>query len=256
MKKQTSKTTFDYSLHFGLNRVNPDCYDGWDGELYGCHKDARRMAALGGAKEATVLLDADCTAHNFRFQVRILSQIAQKGDNVLISYSGHGGSLFGFDSTEPDGRTETICLFDGEVIDDDIGALLRCFATGVNVLWISDSCHSATNARSVGLHKPKSRPYGVYPVINRLPSYRDAVMTIPNLTGISGCKDSESSYDGSDGGRFTVQFCSSMYDDFILGDIFKNTRSWCMRMDPRQTPQMTKYSGVALGRRKFPFQKL
>ena len=34
------------SLHVGLNRVNPNHYDGWDGELAACEFDAKDMAKL------------------------------------------------------------------------------------------------------------------------------------------------------------------------------------------------------------------
>jgi hypothetical protein len=37
------------SLHIGINRVDPDHYDGWDGPLVACEADANDMAAI--AKE-------------------------------------------------------------------------------------------------------------------------------------------------------------------------------------------------------------
>ncbi|MDP9071378.1 MAG: caspase family protein, partial [Actinomycetota bacterium] len=33
------------SLHIGLNRVDPDGYNGWSGDLAGCENDARDMRA-------------------------------------------------------------------------------------------------------------------------------------------------------------------------------------------------------------------
>ena len=33
------------ALHLGLNHVDPDHYQGWDGELAGCQNDARDLQA-------------------------------------------------------------------------------------------------------------------------------------------------------------------------------------------------------------------
>jgi len=34
------------SLHLGLNRVDPDHYQGWDGQLSGCVNDAQAMSSI------------------------------------------------------------------------------------------------------------------------------------------------------------------------------------------------------------------
>src|SRR6195952_238962 len=38
--------TSGISLHIGLNAVDPDQYEGWDGKLTACEADAKDMAAL------------------------------------------------------------------------------------------------------------------------------------------------------------------------------------------------------------------
>ena len=43
---------------------------------------------------------------------------------------------------EPDGFDETGCLYDGELIDDELYAALANFAAGVRIFVLSDSCHS------------------------------------------------------------------------------------------------------------------
>ena len=53
-----------YSLHVGLNFVDPASYEGWDGELTACEFDAEDMAEPGSAPSATrpkVLKTAEAT---------------------------------------------------------------------------------------------------------------------------------------------------------------------------------------------------
>jgi len=52
------------SLHIGLNRVDPDHYNGWDGQLTACEFDANDMQAIAknGGFETKVLLTEEATA--------------------------------------------------------------------------------------------------------------------------------------------------------------------------------------------------
>ena len=57
---------------------------------------------------------------------------------------------------EPDHRDETWCLYDGEIIDDELLDLWSEFGKGVCILVILDSCHSGTAVK--GRHYPHSGP--------------------------------------------------------------------------------------------------
>ena len=60
---------------------------------------------------------------------------------------------------EPDKKDETWCLFDGQLIDDELYFELSRFAAGVRVLVLSDSCHSGsvTRERTPPLPPPGQR---------------------------------------------------------------------------------------------------
>jgi hypothetical protein len=62
------------------------------------------------------------------------------GDILLLTYSGHGGVVG--DPTEPDGVAETWCLWDGQLIDDEMYEMWRRFAAGVRIVVFCDSCYS------------------------------------------------------------------------------------------------------------------
>ena len=52
---------------------------------------------------------------------------------------------------EPDGKDETWCLYDRMLVDDELARCWSSFSAGVRILLISDSCHSATIARTLEL---------------------------------------------------------------------------------------------------------
>jgi hypothetical protein len=81
----------------------------------------------------------------------------------FLTYSGHGGQVPNTGNDfEPDGFDETWCLYDGELIDDELYTALGSFAAGVRIFVLSDSCHSGTVLRearfaALGVRPPRPR---------------------------------------------------------------------------------------------------
>jgi metacaspase-1 len=139
-----------YSLHVGLNAVDPARYGGWSGELRACEYDARDMEALAklcGYSKRRVLLTKDATSGRFIEEVLRLAHLLKEGDILLLSYSGHGGQIPDQTGEEDDGLDETWCLYDRQFIDDELYSLFGLFKAGVRILVLSDSCHSGTVTR-------------------------------------------------------------------------------------------------------------
>jgi hypothetical protein len=138
------------SLHLGLNAVDPAAYSGWDGTLAACEFDARDMARVAVAQGMApmVLLTKDATRAKALARIRAASKRLTSGDLFFLSYSGHGGQVDDVSGEEADKLDETWCLYDGELIDDELYLELSRFAKGVRVLVLSDSCHSGTVTRA------------------------------------------------------------------------------------------------------------
>jgi hypothetical protein len=138
------------SLHLGLNAVNPASYSGWSGDLVACEFDANDMAAIAKTRgmKSTVLLTKKATRANALAAIRSAAKTLTSGDLFFVTYSGHGGQVPDVTGEEDDKNDETWCLYDGELLDDELYLELSRFAEGVRVLVLSDSCHSGTVTRA------------------------------------------------------------------------------------------------------------
>jgi hypothetical protein len=138
------------SLHLGLNLVSAAAYEGWEGPLAACEFDARDMAAIATAKgmKPTVLLTKKATRSAVLAGMRSAARALKAGDLFFLTFSGHGGQIPDANRDEADGKDETWCLYDGQLIDDELYYELSRFAAGVRVLVFSDSCHSGTVTRA------------------------------------------------------------------------------------------------------------
>lgn len=142
------------ALCLGLNKVSPTHYAGWDGELFACEADARDMTTLATSHgfEATTLLTTDAGRDAVLNAIAAAASALESGDIFMLSYSGHGGQVFDENGDEKSNGAndlidETWCLFDGQMLDDELYSAFRKFKSGVRILLISDSCHSGTVAK-------------------------------------------------------------------------------------------------------------
>ena len=234
------------SLHIGLNGVSAAAYEGRDGPLATCEFDANDMAAIAKSKgmKSTLRLTKKATRSNMLSAMRAAAKALKSGDLFFISYSGHGGQVPDINHDEDDRKDETWCLYDGQLIDDELYFEFSKFAAGVRILMLSDSCHSGTASRERPPPVPpgqrsKAMPDGVaIRVYDAHKAFYDKLqndvtkaaggpVTDPDTalsqvgaagqTGtvagklnpavvlISGCQDNQTSMDGDHNGAFTEQ---------------------------------------------------
>ena len=143
------------SLHIGVNHCNPDHYGGWSGPLDACEADAQVMhqLAVNAGFQATLVETVSATREFVGGFIDTAAAQSEAGDIVMITYAGHGGQVEDIDGDEIDDIDETWCLYNGQLLDDELSIYWSKFAPGVRVLLISDSCHSGTVAKSTAGHK-------------------------------------------------------------------------------------------------------
>ncbi|MDA3809940.1 MAG: caspase family protein [Spirochaetaceae bacterium] len=211
------------SLHIGLNFVDPKHYGGWDGKLNACEQDAADMQLLASSQgfETIKLSGENATRENVASTIKKAAKELNGNDIFHISYSGHGGQVPDFNNDEADGQDETWCLFDGQLIDDELKAFWTLFKKGVRIFITSDSCHSGTiiksaSRRSISYTDIEPRymddQHSLNVYLKNKPFYDDLLSKVEAVKSsdivasvllISGCQDNQYSYDGAFNGAFT-----------------------------------------------------
>lgn len=257
------------SVHIGLNSVDPTHYAGWSGPLTACEADAEDMRALAAAAgiKPKLLETKQATRAAVKAAIGTASKSLKKGDFFFLTYSGHGGQVPDRDGNEDDQLDETWCLYDGELIDDELNVMLSGFTGGVRVLVLSDSCHSGTVTKvaltALALTHPRAglpdpTKNGEPPRYRAMPMdvaqatyqrnrafYRAIEKSLPpkdpamaaNVRLISGCQDNQLSEDGPFNGRFTGALLAVWNDGKFDGDYGKFHERIVARMPSTQTPK-------------------
>lgn len=220
------------ALTIGINQIDPGHY-GTSGKLSGCEPDAKAVAemakALGFARTET-LLTRDATRAKVQEAVTRIAGELEPGDLFLLHYSGHGSQMPDtVGSTEEDDQLdETWCLYDAEMLDDELRRLWTFFKKDVRVIIISDSCHSGSVSKG-DLEESASRDLdgGAAVVPRELPkedrdfTYRNNQAAYDNLQRavnqnipgadeliativlLAACRDDETAKDDGQHGVFT-----------------------------------------------------
>lgn len=143
------------SFHIGVNTVDVAHY-GTDAALEFCEADAQSMYELAVAQgfDATISKSAQATRKAVIDGIHRAARELSGGDLFFLSYAGHGGQVKDVNRDErmerkSDTVDETWCLFDGQLIDDELAVLWSEFDSGVRILAIVDSCHSGTATRFI-----------------------------------------------------------------------------------------------------------
>ncbi|NEH58131.1 peptidase C14, caspase catalytic subunit p20 [Rhizobium leguminosarum] len=258
------------SLHIGLNTVSTDHYQGWDGQLSACEFDAQDMQEIADALgyKSTLMLSAEATREAVIASISSAADVLGEGDIFFLSYSGHGGQAPDFNRDEDDGVDETWCLFNGQLLDDELYVLWSKFKTGVRVLVLSDSCHSGTVIRAIvpelrgttfpvpePVAKAKAMPLNVASRTFR--KNRDFYTSLGSSTKtlekqsaarskeqplsctvklISGCQDNQVSLDGIGNGAFTAALIAAWDHGRFTKDYATFHKAIMKRLPETQSP--------------------
>ena len=131
-------------------------YPGGGNDLPECANDAVKIAeALRGQGLTTpereiLLTDAQATRGAVQQALQRVAREAQPDDVVVFFYSGHGGQSHtpSTDPEELDHIDETLFLYDGEFLDNDMGRLISNIHARMT-LFTLDSCFSGGFAKDV-----------------------------------------------------------------------------------------------------------
>jgi hypothetical protein len=268
-----TQTASGYSLHLGLNSVDPKGYDGWTGKLRACENDARAMQSLAtslGYASSTLLLTEKATARAVTAEITKVAKAMQPGDIFLLTYSGHGSQVpdtNGDEATADRGEIgetadeydECWVLYDRMLVDDELWALWSQFPARSRIVMLSDSCNSGTVSKGAtgpwAIPQPSDRanplsrrmPLDVeertyethkrtYDAIQKRVPSRSSAKVEATVALISGCMDNQESMDGRVNGAFTTQLLRVWDDGSFTGSLKQLRDLTSARMPKSQTP--------------------
>lgn len=215
-------------------------YPGTGSDLAGCVNDAedweKELKRLGFG--TTLMTDGQATREAMIDQMTAIVSATRAGDVAVITYSGHGTWQPDDDGDEPDLRDEALCPHDfpdaGPLLDDDLFDIFSQRHRGARVIFLSDSCHSGSVARFSGdfggdesAVRVRFLPPGPFLSDRALARARKVEKAPPKglMRGtallISGCKDTEYSYDARFGSRPNGAFTRAALDTLakLRGDV-------------------------------------
>jgi hypothetical protein len=249
------------SLHLGLNGVDPNQYEGWDGQLAACEFDAKDMKSLAEKQgfKARVLLTSQVTSATVIAAITDAAKQLKSGDFFLLTYSGHGGQVPDTNHDEQgqgDRQDETWVFYDRQLVDDELYALWAKFAAGVRIAVLSDSCHSGTVTRAfvpkpAGNVRTRLMPPAVaertyrahkklYDGIQKTTPAGESQRVRSTVLLISGCQDNQTSLDGRRNGLFTEKLRKAWAGGKFKGTMKTLRDKIVASMPPEQTPNYYK----------------
>ena len=230
-----------YSLHIGVNKLKESHYGGWDGALRSPENDAKAMRNLAeqqGFEQAICVLTAAAKRDVIMDHLLALAKQLRAGDLFFLSYSGHGGQVKDMNMDEFDRLDETWCLYDGQLLDDEIFWCLSKFQKGVRIVAMIDCCHSGTALKAIQdgmiedaaprrnkkvvptdiLIKTLEENRDFYLQKGKAPKLRHAQDKInASVIQISACQDDEVAYDGAKTSLFTEYLLKTWNHGKFLG---------------------------------------
>lgn len=109
---------------------------------------AVQMAKRLGFEKIITLRDDKATIGNIKQNLENIAQSIGENDKVLIYYSGHGSNIDDTSGDESDGKDETLYVYDGNLVDDELNNYLNAIKSKEMVI-LMDSCHSGTATKSL-----------------------------------------------------------------------------------------------------------
>jgi hypothetical protein len=167
------------------------------------------------------MCDKQVTRAVFLARIEAVARSISTGGLLTVSFSGHTNRVRDISGDEADGIDEALCLWDGELLDDDVWRLFIRLPA-IRVLLITDTCHAVGTIRSV--------------VPRRLSLSRSRLAAPPSpvatILHFAGCKEIESANGSAAGGLWTNALAKTYRDgrhgwwNWLLGRKKHSYKTW------------------------------
>ncbi|MFT4665636.1 MAG: hypothetical protein ACI8YQ_000659 [Polaribacter sp.] len=251
-----------HALLIGINNYHPESNVP---ALLGCANDVavvnEFLLQQFSEKERSIatLVNEEATYENIiaHFGAEHLLK-ANKGDTVLVHFSGHGARGFSaleFKAYYPDGMDENLVCYDSrlpgkyDLADKELAVLIERLAIKeIDVIILLDCCHSGSGTRSsADLKIAASREWEDREIVRPLESYLNghynSDLYIPNSRHLllAACEKRQKAYELSNNqGVFTTNLLEVLNEQnakISYADLYEQTRIRMRRISKEQSPQ-------------------
>ena len=247
------------SLHIGVNALNPRHYGGFDVALRACELDAADLSALaeGAGMKTTVLAGSKATRAKVLTGIRKAAGQLAAGDLFLLSFSGYGGQLPDQLGRHDDQQHKTWCLFDGQLIEDELFAEFAKLPAAVRVIVLADCSHSGTVSRAAPLFSQPDKDNVLHvrmmPPATSIRTYtqnrtfydklqkdlaRAKPPGLPVIIVLSAAQDNQLAAENDRNGEFTSQLLAVWKEGAFTGNYTQFLAAIRGRMPPNQSPDL------------------
>jgi hypothetical protein len=247
------------ALCVGINKY-PDPRN----NLRGCVNDAKDIRKIlknkYGFDKVILLTDRQATYRNIVSKIKWAMLNLDDYGHFAFSISSHGTTIADRNGDEEDRRDEAICLYDRLLVDDNFKRLFKHAPIGMKSTIIADCCHSGSITRATYDNNFGVKTPGTYMKPRYIPPTNDsfAIMSrkIPiqkkmfkseedmNEVLITGCSNTEYSYDAQFGNRFNGAMTYTLLKILNEGsnltyvELYKALRDRLPSSQYPQTPQL------------------
>jgi hypothetical protein len=234
--KKKIPTSWEHStktaLLFGINAY------GGANNLNGCLNDLKTVRNSLPDFQIREFKDREVTRKCFRGELTYVFTNAVEGDMIYVHYSGHGSFIPDTSGDEIDGYDETLYLYDGNFVDDELAELMTLIPYGVTVVLGMDCCYSGTNTRDI-IKTRFMPPKKFTPAHKRV---RRMFKAYQNYVLMSACSENETSSDalinGVWQGAYTFYAFSCLSRDLTYRKWGEQIRLRLPNKNFSQTPQI------------------
>jgi hypothetical protein len=126
----------------------PDIVNTLDSSLNSVEAWVSVLTSEYGFSDPTELTDSQATVSGIKAALTSFIANAVSGDSLVFLYAGHGWVALDTDGDEPDTIDESLFVYDGVLLDDEIADIIKDVPDDVQLTVIFDSSYSGINLRA------------------------------------------------------------------------------------------------------------
>lgn len=266
------QTAIGVALILGVSNLNADHYGPNIPSLQSPEKDVKDYELIAKLKgfQVQVMVNEDADRKKLFYELSKAAKTLKEGDFFLLTFSGYGGIISNFGTSESQQVSATWCLYDGQILHSEMLQVLSSFQKGVNILVIADSSSIMTGTNFQGRptlngsHRMRALPLEIAETVyleNKdfydgiyLSTMNPSTEISANLIWLSACQINQVAYETTYNGNLTAAIKHIWNGDLFEGNYLDIFREITLKLPALQSPLVQTFGEETSGfMQKKPF---